>query len=62
VISTNVAGGVPMSPLQANLPSQSPVSQDGFQLFEAKLQPVLAQILPLHDQGARTFFVWPEGR
>lgn len=62
MISTNVTGGVPMSPLQASFPSQSPVSQDGFQVFEAKLQPVLAQILPLHDHGARIFFVWLEER
>lgn len=60
--STSVAGGVPISPLQASLPPQSPVSQAGCCWFGPKLQPVLAQNRPVHDDGAMTRCVWPEGR
>lgn len=63
-----MAGGVPMRPLQASLPSQSPVSQAGAHLvlvllgLMLKLQPVRAQMRPVHDHGATTRLVWPDGR
>lgn len=61
MISISVAGGVPIKPPHSTLPSQSPVSQAGFQL-DSNLQPVRAHIRPDHDHGAVMGSVWPDGR